>query len=171
MDDLSKSLESYKNAFNKKLVNFTLELPILDGPLITQKEATVKNELANLESENKITALDSPINKLNIEEKPKENDKIKQDLGTENAVVAATYIPEDRTTVDVEERLTNPKTNDLDTQSPRLPEPQPPQPSTPPPPPALIKRHILHRVITSTGARFSLALILLLLLYIITLKA
>lgn len=163
MDDLSKSLESYKNAFNKKLVNFTLELPILDGPLITQKEATVKNELANLESENKITALDSPINKLNIEEKPKENDKIKQDLGTENAVVAATYIPEDRTTVDVEEILTKPKTNDLDTQSPRLPEP--------PPPPALIKRHILHRVITSTGARFSLALILLLLLYIITLKA
>lgn len=157
MDDLTKALENYKNAFKQKLDNYVLDaIPVLKPETSPQKKP-VKSENENVERKIEIHIRGGSKHQ---EETPKEQTVIKPKLDNGNIA------PTDSAESSGENKVnsTKPKTNNENTQNPIPPEPQPPQPPTPLPSPAPIKRHIMHRVITSTGARFGLALLLLLFL-------
>lgn len=164
MDDLTKALDNYKIAFQKKLDSYV----ILDSPTnnrnqepTTPKSKSVSTFEPNPETNKNI--LDEVVvpNKTSSLENQNTQQKNTEPQKTKTKKEAASSISNTgKSESEPIEQRNRPPMLDNDT----VPPSQPLAPELPSTPIRIKPRHIAHRIITSTSIRIGLGLILLLLL-------
>lgn len=166
MDDLDAALKNYRKAFNAKLDAYkTNVFPFVDEevlpdtkPIKEEEPPTIRPQTEQPEKEEKKT-----ITSANERSQQKtKNSPIKKELNETIGKTTSTESQND--TLNTNETIQDTATEDENTNTTTETPIYTPENDKPPIKPIIIQRHIIHRTIHSVSFRFSIGLILLLLL-------